>query len=193
MQVINTVDELDEKIRECDAARSDAELRETFTQFSMAPAEADGDPFSPEYRQSQMALYETVSGKAYRLENEATPIDVDSMVIRPFPYCTNNSQVIGTQLVSIGSLLYRLQVPPGGRILEFGPGWGNTTLALAMGGYCVTAVDISQSFCELIQKRAEHAGVTIDVVHSDFMWAESVTEPYDAVVFLNVSITVMTT
>jgi len=130
-----------------------------------------------------MALYETLSGKAYRLENEATPIDVDSMVIRPFPYCTNSSQVIGTQLISIGSLLHRLQVPPGGRVLEFGPGWGNTTLALAMGGYCVTAVDISESFCELIRRRAEHAGVTINVVHSDFMWAESVTEPYDAVVF----------
>ncbi|MEX3916222.1 class I SAM-dependent methyltransferase [Paraburkholderia sp. BR10872] len=183
MLVISTIEELDEKIKECDAARSDAELRDVFTRFSMAPIIAAGDPFSPEYRQAQMALYEGVAGKTYAVTNEMTPFDVDAAVLRPFPYVTDSSSVVGNQLMSIGALLRRLQVPLGGRILEFGPGWGNTTLAMAMSGYKVTAVDIEPRYCDLIKRRAAHNGVDIEVINSDFMWAEQVTVPYDAVVF----------
>jgi SAM-dependent methyltransferase len=91
--------------------------------------------------------------------------------------------VVGDQFVAIGSLLRHMKVPMGGRILEFGPGHGNTTLALAQAGYQMTAVDVEARFCNLIQRRAARNGVDIEVVNSDFMWAEQVQEPYDAVIF----------
>lgn len=149
----------------------------------MAPQMVDVDPFSDEYLNGQMALYRDIAGKAYDVSNERTKFDVDEIARRPFPYNTNSAEVVGTQLLSIGSLLRRLNVPQGGRILEFGPGWGNTTLTMAMAGFSVTAIDIEPDFCDLIRKRAEQNHVSIEVINGDFMHAEKVTEPYDAVVF----------
>ena len=183
MQTLSTIEQLDEKIRECAAAPSDAALRELFATFRMETPVTHSDPFSGAYAREQMALYEQISGRTYRLENEETQFDVDELVSRPFPYCTGSLQVVGDQFVAIGSLLRHMKVPMGGRILEFGPGHGNTTLALAQAGYQMTAVDVEARFCNLIQRRAARNGVDIEVVNSDFMWAEQVLEPYDAVIF----------
>lgn len=183
MQTLSTIEQLDEKIAACAAAPSDAALRELFTTFRMEPPAMKADPFSAEYAREQMALYERISGRTYRLENEETKLDVDGLVTRPFPYCTESLQVVGDQFVAIGSLLRRMKVPMGGRVLEFGPGHGNTTMALAQTGYKVTAVDIEARYCDLIKRRAERVGVEIEVINSDFMWSEQVQEPYDAVVF----------
>jgi 2-polyprenyl-3-methyl-5-hydroxy-6-metoxy-1,4-benzoquinol methylase len=183
MQTLSTIEQLDEKIAACTAAPSDAALRELFTTFRMEPPSMKADPFSAEYAREQMALYERISGRSYQLENEQTELDVGALVKRPFPYCTESLQVVGDQLVAIGSLLRRMKVPMGGRVLEFGPGHGNTTMALAQTGYKVTAVDIEARYCDLIKGRAERADVDIEVINSDFMWCERVQEPYDAVVF----------
>lgn len=183
MESITSLERLDAKIAECDAADSDAALREIFATFRMEPPLVGVDPFSGEYLSGQMALYKTIAEKNYQITNEETKFDIDAAARRPFPYGTNSAEVVGTQLLAIGSLLRRLDVPAGARILEFGPGWGNTTLAMAMAGYEVTAVDIEPRFCELIRRRAAQNNVSIQVVNSDFMWAENVKEPYDAVVF----------
>lgn len=183
MQTLTTIEELDAKIAECDASGSDARLREIFASFCMAPRAVGIDPFSDEYRVAQMELYQSIAGKAYHVRNERTKFDIDAVAQRPFPYNTNSAEVVGTQLLSVGSLLRRIKAPAGARILEFGPGWGNTTLAMAMTGFDVTVVDIEPDFCSLIGKRAQHNHVHITVVNGDFMWAEAVTEPYDAVVF----------
>lgn len=183
MQTLTTLEQLDAKIAECDASGTDARLREIFSSFCMAPQVVGMDPFSDSYLDAQMDLYRGIAGKAYHVSNERTKFDTDEIARRPFPYNTNSAEVVGNQLLSIGALLRRIKAPVGARILEFGPGWGNTTLAMAMAGFNVTAVDIEPDFCDLIRKRARHNHVDIDVVNGDFMWAESVTEPYDAVVF----------
>lgn len=183
METLRTIEQLDEKIATCIAAPSDAALRDLFKTFRMAPPTTKADPFSADYAREQMDLYERISGRSYRLANEATELNVDELARRPFPYCTDSLQVVGDQLVAIGSLLRRMKVPLGGRILEFGPGHGNTTIALAQTGYRVTAVDIEARYCDLIKRRAARAGVSVNVVNSDFMWSEQVREPFDAVIF----------
>ncbi len=144
---------------------------------------ADGDPFGADYAAAQFKLYEKISGQPYRLQNEETQFDLDTVAAKPFPYSTGSTQVVGDQLFAIGSLMRRMNIPSGGRILEFGPGWGNTTIALAQAGFQVTAVDIEKRFCELLERRAAQVGVTLDIVNADFIWAETVSEPYDAVIF----------
>lgn len=64
-----------------DIAVSDDALRQVFTTFRMdfAP-DLLPDPLSDAYRDRQMALYNGVSGKACRLENEATPADMGRIV-----------------------------------------------------------------------------------------------------------------
>ena len=185
MQTLTTIAELDQKISQCHAAaaESDAALRRMFDTFRMAPPNVTANPFSDEYARAQMELYSRIAGRPYGLENESYSFDVDDIASRPFPYSTRSPAIIGDQLIAIGSLIKRLKIPSGGSILEFGPGWGNTTLQLAQSGFQVTAVDIEPSYCELIRRRAEQLGLTVDIVNSDFMLAETVTQPFDAVIF----------
>jgi SAM-dependent methyltransferase len=186
MQVLNSIAELDEKLAECDRAAeiSDDAMRNVFAGFRMAPpADLPCEPLSEEYSRYQLSLYQKLAGKSYQVENEATVFDVEAAVRRPFPYCTGGLATTADQYSAIGALLRRLEVKPGARILEFGPGWGNTTLALALLGFQVTAVDIEPRFCELVERRAALHGVTVDVVNADFTWAEQVSEPFEAAIF----------
>lgn len=183
MRVVKTLDELDLEIAGCDAAKSDAELRQLFSSFKMEPPRMPGDPFEPEYSIRQMRLYEEIAGRRYTVENEETKFDVSSLSMRPFPYATGNPATVGSQLLAIGALIRQLKIPEGGRVLEFGPGWGNTTIALAMTGFQVTVVDIEPRFCELIRRRSEALGLSIEVINSDFFWVEECGRVFDAAVF----------
>src|SRR5262245_38672095 len=59
------------------------------------------------------------------------------------------------------------RVPPGGRILEVAPGPGYLSLELARGGRHVTAIDISESFVQMVRANAARAGLDIDVRHGN--------------------------
>ncbi len=187
MQVIRTMAELTAKIAECNDAlthKSDSAMRALFDTFvfdfsSQAPA----DPFSPEYARFQMSLHAAITGRDYTVQSERTLFLVDNYEHRPFPYYLQSPITAGYHYGAISLLLRSMNLRPGARVLEFGPGWGNTTLVLAMLGMCVTAVDVEPNYCEIIRRRAAAAKVEIDVVQADFFWVEKVDEPFDAVVF----------
>lgn len=187
MQVISTLGELAAKIQECNDALthgSDDAMRRVFGTFQMDfSKQLPADPFSPEYRDFQMSIYQHVAQKPYSVANERTLFDVDAGLRRPFPYCAQSCMTAGHHLTAIGFMLRTLDLQPGARVLEFGPGYGNTTIALALLGMEVTAVDIEPNFCELIRARAAQNFADVEVVQADFLWAETVTEPYDAVIF----------
>ncbi|MDQ2804605.1 MAG: class I SAM-dependent methyltransferase [Pseudomonadota bacterium] len=187
MQVITSLDDLAKKISECNDTlnhQSDDAMRRMFGTFRMDFSnELPSDPFSSEYRHFQAAIHERITGRRYAVENERSVFDAASMWRRPFPFYTGSCLTAGHHLTAIGFLLRHLDLPAGARVLEFGPGWGNTTLALALLGMHVTAVEIAPSFCEVIRTRAAQDGLAIEVIESDFFWAETVTEPYDAVIF----------
>lgn len=186
MQVLRTLDELDEKLRECERAGavSDDRRRAVFDTFRMErPDGLPPDPFSPEYREFQMQLYRDIAGKDYSIANEATVFDVASAVRQPFPYATGSCVTVGEQLIAMGFVMRSMALPPRSRVLELGAGWGNTTLLLAELGHSVTAVDVEPRFCELIRRRAAQRDLTIDVVNADYMWVEDERAPFDAVIF----------
>ncbi len=186
MQVITTMGELDAKLGECDAAlkHSDAAMRDVFMRFRMDfSTEVPADPFSAEYMDFQMALYRRIAGKEYRPQNEVSKFDVHEANCRPFPYSTGSCRTAGFFTMGMGFLLHSLDLAPGARVLEFGPGWGNTTMAMAMVGLDVTAVDIEPNFCDLLRLRAKRQEVDLTVVNADFFWAETVQKPFDAVLF----------
>lgn len=188
MQTIDSLEKLDAILTECDAASDDDALRAIFSRFRMDPsmwtaASATADPLSIDYHTGQMALYQRISSRAYALENEETPFDVEAAICRPFPYSTGSVNTAGQHLITIGQFLCCLDLPPGSRVLELGPGWGNLTLALAALGYDVTAVDVEARFCALIRERAARLGLSLNVVNADFSWVKSVAEQFDAIVF----------
>ena len=185
-RVITTLEELDEMLQMLDsaAAISDDELRRGFTRFTMdIRMDMPADPDSKEYRSHQMKMYEWLHGKPYEVKNEVTFFDVSAAADAPFPYCTESGQTVGNQLIAIGHIIRTLNLKPKSSILEFGPGWGNTTLFLARMGYRVTAVDIEKNFVQLINERARRKGLEIETVHGEFAIIHELEQKFDAVLF----------
>jgi SAM-dependent methyltransferase len=186
MLTIRTIEELDRKIAECDAAEaiSDDAMRALFGTFRMdAPVDLPIDPYSPQYRLRQMKLYQQIVGEAYSTAKEATKFDVASVLRRPFPFSTGSCATAGEYFMAIGYVLKAMALPPRSRVLEFGPGWGFSTLWLAQLGHQVTVVEIEPCFCDLIRQRAAKEGVSIEVINADFFWVEGQTREFDAVLF----------
>jgi SAM-dependent methyltransferase len=164
---------------------SDDELRRAVAGFRYRlDAPLPSDPFSDEYRLAQMGLYERITGRrTYRAaENERSDFDVDAMAARPFPYSTLSCATVGDQLVMQGAVIRALDLAPGSRVLEFGAGWGNLTLHLAMMGHQMTVVDVSPEFIELVRRRAGGLGLRVDLACCDMLDFETALR-FDAVVF----------
>jgi protein-L-isoaspartate O-methyltransferase len=141
------------------------------------------DPFSAEYRSKVFELYEWLHGRPYAPSNEATPFDVEAAADSPFPYVTHSAQTVGNHLMAVAHVIRTLDLPPGSRVVEFGPGWGNTTIALAQMGHDVTAIDIEPRFVQLIETRAERVHATVDARVGDFSMIDDLDGRYDAVLF----------
>lgn len=185
IEVISTLDRLDEKLHEISAAASisDDAVRAVFASFRMdIPTNQLGDPWSAEYRDAQFDLYSRISSRAgYMTSNEVSGYVCDPRI--PFPYYTQSSTTVGDQLMALGYLIKTMGLPAQSSILEFGPGWGNTTIALARMGYDVTALDIDPNFVQVIQDRADLLGLTLDARVGQFSDASSIDRQYDAVLF----------
>lgn len=175
---------IDQFLAKLDTAINDDQLRQFFTEYAANyDTDLPSDPFGSEYRAKQFALYELLAGKTYSPANEVSSFDIDFHAVSPFPYCHGSSDTVGNQLMAIGFIIKAMKLPRGSRILEFGPGWGNTTLALAKMGYRVTAVDIENNFIELIRKRAAMEKLNIELVNGDFSYIESTEERFDCILF----------
>jgi 2-polyprenyl-3-methyl-5-hydroxy-6-metoxy-1,4-benzoquinol methylase len=171
-RVITTLAELDREIVRADhaAQTSDDALRQALAEFRFAhEITLPPDPESAAYRQAQMDLYRLISGRdSYSpAANEMTGLDLEAAITRPFPYVTRSSITVGNQLMMIGFLIYAAELRPGHRILEFGPGYGKTTVELVQMGYPVTAVDINPGFLQAIRERCRRLGLDVTVICSD--------------------------
>ncbi|WP_428375310.1 class I SAM-dependent methyltransferase [Lichenicoccus sp.] len=187
MDTIVDIDVLNTKILECNdvlTCQGDEAMRRFFQTFrGDFSGQAPADPFSEEYRDFQVRLHERICGRPYSPKNERTHFDLAAYRDRPYPYYLESLPTAGEYLLAIAFMVRMMDLPPNARVLEFGPGWGETTITLALLGVQVTAVDIEPNFCEMLCHRAAQNRVDIEVVEADFFWAESVTEPYDAVLF----------
>jgi len=185
-RTVRTLDELDEVLGYVDeAARvSDDELRRVFNTFRMElDLPMPSDPHSEEYRLAVMGVYEWLHGSPYELSNEKAQFEFARFVDVPFPYSTGSGATVGNHLIAIGHVIRTLDLPTKSRVLEFGPGWGNTTVALAQMGHSVTAVDVSQQFVDLIQARASLVNAPVHTVLGDFSKVDELTDMFDAVLF----------
>lgn len=185
VEVVTTLERLDEKLAEIDAAWADSDdaVRAVFATFRMDIEVTDRtDPWSATYRDGQFDLYHRISARAaYSTDNEVSGFPVNPQ--RPFPYYTESHTTVGDQLIAIGYIIKTMSLPAGSSILEFGPGWGNTTIALSRMGYDVTALDIDPTFIQLILDRAALFGLHTQARVGAFLDAATMDEQYDAVLF----------
>jgi 2-polyprenyl-3-methyl-5-hydroxy-6-metoxy-1,4-benzoquinol methylase len=179
---IHGLDELDKELERVFQrfGVSDDEGRRALSEFCyVIDADLPADPYSREYYDAQMSLYSAIAGKKYSSANERSYIDSKSV---PFPYYTKSATTVGDQLIAQGFLIRSMGLPPGSRIVEFGPGWGNTTMHLCQMGYSVTAVEVERAFVDVIQYRGDQLGQKVELVNCD-MLDFCPKEKYDAALF----------
>jgi 2-polyprenyl-3-methyl-5-hydroxy-6-metoxy-1,4-benzoquinol methylase len=85
--------------------------------------------------------------------------------------------------MALGYIIRTMALPAGASVLDLGPGWGNTTIALARMGYKVTAIDIDPTFVDLIRARANKLSLDIDVRCGEYLEVDQLKHRYDAVLF----------
>ncbi len=159
VRMLATLDELDAELDKAEVMfrASEDETRAFLSSFELAPPDLPADPYSDAYREAQWDLYRRVSGRAgYSLGNEHTPVEWERALVRPFPYSTGSPTVVGDQLIAYGYIIKTLNLTPPARLVEFGAGWGNVTIALATMGVDVTVVEAEPDFAKLLEVRTRH-------------------------------------
>ena len=143
------------------------------------------DPFSKEYYDFQMKLYSILSGRRiYDIKNEESIFNQAETKICPFPYYTHSASTVGDQLLAIGFIIKKTNLPQNSNVIEFGPGWGNLTLALAQMGHTVTCVEVEKRFIDLIKYRTREINKPIEFIQQDMLeYTNSTDKIYDAAIF----------
>lgn len=187
---LGSLAELDDFLASCMAGSSEV-TPEALERMSKAYLKVPGsirlprDPFSPEYARAQDELYALVAGKGYDLSNEATVFDFEKGKDDFFPYNTGSGPFVGSQLLSHGFLLKHVNLPKGARVVEFGAGWGNLTVHMALMGYRMTAVELNKPSISLMAHRASLHGRIIEFAEQDMVeFARGTPERFDAALFL---------
>ena len=134
----------------------------------------------------QKEIYCEISGRdSYNLEEKLPSVDSSHWRKDFYPYNTKNANLVGKALVQYGNAIRAMALPPGARIIEFGAGWGNLTMFLALMGYDVTAVELSEEFIDLVRWRAETHGKQIHFIKGDMLeTAGACTDTFDAAIFV---------
>ncbi len=153
--------------------------------LDMGAVSLPDDAASPEYAAAQMALYRAISGVADYDPgvDEVMGVDIEGRMRCPAPFDAGSTAAAAGQVMAYGHVLKVLDLRPGDRLLEYGPGQGNLSLMLAMIGVDVTAIDISPDLVELIRRRAERDDVEVDAVVGEFGDPPSDGEPVDVIFF----------
>jgi SAM-dependent methyltransferase len=81
----------------------------------------------------------------------------------------------------LDDLVTLARIPPGGRVLELGPGTGQATLPLAERGFSITAVELGPRLAAIARRNLERFP-NVEIVEADFEVWEPEQTGYDAVV-----------
>ncbi len=134
--------------------------------FPEARALAHLDPFSPAYREAALKLYFSLRGGAERgyvatRDEVSTPALPENLASGFTPWSSRDANTVSEHLFAWGNILGHLNLPPGGSVLEYGPGSGQILLMLARLGYRAHGVDIDAMALEGIQAQAAQLDIAV--------------------------------
>jgi 2-polyprenyl-3-methyl-5-hydroxy-6-metoxy-1,4-benzoquinol methylase len=146
------------------------------------------DPFSAEYLDEMLRLHGVISGRDEYSpgKNELAPYLTDQridLVRAPPPFGTGGSDTIGDFFISWGSIMRVLALRHGRSVLEYGPGGGQLSIALARNGCDVTVVDIEATYIDGIRRQCTTHGIAIETHVGEFGDVPAPGKRYDAVLF----------
>jgi 2-polyprenyl-3-methyl-5-hydroxy-6-metoxy-1,4-benzoquinol methylase len=169
-----TIEKLDYFVSECDrrGGVQSKEAAEFISDFSITYStfvDQNLDPFSDEYFNQQISLYEELSNrKLDQNSGEQAPVDVDRCVNAANPYGMNDINFIAKHARANLTTLLVCSPPQGARVLDLGCGWGLSSEMAAFCGAVVDSVDINSLFVDLVNRRASTRNYDIRCIHSTF-------------------------
>ena len=87
-------------------------------------------------------------------------------------------------MLAIGFIIKKSSLAPNSSIVEFGPRWGNTTLAFSQMGYKIACVEVENRFIDLIKYRTRDLGSEIDYFNGGMLdFTLNTKKQFDAAVF----------
>ena len=133
------------------------------------------DPWSDAYAAQQHRLWALIAGvdRAYAVDSDEQDMGWEQAdpIRLPGFYQRRDALAIASaadQVLATGMLLKHCGLQAGDWALEYGPGFGQTALALARLGVRVDTVDISARFCEFVRQQGEHFQVALHAHQGPF-------------------------
>lgn len=165
-------------------------LASRWLEHGEAPRGADGraDPFGATHAEWVLAQWRQASGRpVYSLDLEHDPnvrVSEDQLQ-RLYPYVSGDTRFIAGYMMGVYHALGLLADAPNKRVVEYGVGWGNTTMAMLEAGFQVLAVDIDPKWLELLRMRAARQGIEerLRTLHAEFGALPADLEPPGAALF----------
>ena len=168
-------------------ARDFDEMRSLWMGTNLAYHLESKDPFSSEYRSEVMEIYSILTEADYSPLNELTSTKQSSEQFEiGFPWVSRNLEIISSEIAKVIQAMRALQSRKlsGGKLIEFGAGWGNLALPLARAGQTMSAVDIDEGFLTRIQRFAAKENLNVECFLGDFLdVSRSLNERFDGVIF----------
>lgn len=131
------------------------------------------DPFKPGYKAAAMELYLFLRGRAeqgYVATRDEAPAGrlPDDLWTGVAPWAFRDAKMVSEHVLAWGHILGHLNLPPGGALLEYGPGSGQILLMASRMGYRACGVDIDAVALESIRAQAAHLDLPVEVERSEF-------------------------
>lgn len=120
-------------------------------------------PYSEEYYQQQISLYEEVSGRTLnQADGELHPTDIESLVNQPNPIGILDVAQMCEHVRAVSMMMSIAGLTGQARVLDMGAGHGIASEVMAFMGCRVHAIDIDPVLGDLSRRRAATRGLQIE-------------------------------
>jgi len=142
------------------------------------------DPLSEAYFNKQKKTYEALAGKPWGTfdlvaqDNLAEFNNLGEL----YPYVTRDNHLVGAHLQKTGYWMSQMNLNVSDKIIEFGAGSGDLATFLSQSGYNILATDISQTYTDVIRRKAEFLKLPMKSTRADMSKFQA-KELYDVAIF----------
>lgn len=187
VKTVDSLAQVEGLLKECEALDQTSPQRAlefARSWFYMPDLGLTGQPNSQEYFDYQKRMYEAFSGKPWGTFDVVAQDDdiCFNNLADLYPYALKDYHVVSSHLKKIGYWIGCMDLKPNDKIIEFGAGSAELAIFLAQTGHDILATDISQTYVNLVKKKAEFLKLPLRAAKYDMSQSNS-TEKYDVAIF----------
>jgi 2-polyprenyl-3-methyl-5-hydroxy-6-metoxy-1,4-benzoquinol methylase len=149
------------------------------------------DPTSTDYKVQQHTLWKAITGvdRDYIPDLDEQTLGqnlVDAVRYPGWHYAdTNDASILdeSQHIIAAGLIMMNSGIRKGQWVLEYGAGFGKTSVTMARLGANVDTVDISDYYCDAIKQQADFYNAPLTSFKGEFGWNPRGDQQYDLILF----------